>query len=199
MKGEFYGLAAEGWPVVIALAVIAIGLLLSPWPFAALLPLVLLPMAVMKFRDPRRIVPADPLGILSPVDGRIVEIGREVDGLRICVRVNRFGAYLLRSPTEGKVLESGPAGGGHGFRLRTDEGDEVLLRLYGPRWLPAAAAINYGQRVGQGKRCGMLRATRIAEIWLPPDATIAVVKGQPVVAGVSVLAHFASAARTAAA
>lgn len=190
MRGAVYGVANEGWPFVLALVAAVLVLLFASTPIFSIVPAALLPIAILKFRDPSRDVPADPLGVLSPVDGVVLRVEQHNDESLLCLRVNAFGAYLLRSPTEGNVQESGPAHGGHGMRLRTDEGEEVLLRLYGPRWLPAAASVDYGQRLGQGQRCGVVRATRVAEVWLPADATLSVAAGDKVVAGETVLARF---------
>jgi len=190
MRGALYGIATEGWPFVIALAVIAAWMLHAGSAYAAI-PLVGAVMAVLKFRDPQREVPADPHGIVSPVDGQLIEI-RPVDGgLQLCFRIAPLGAYLLRSPAEGKVLESARNDGQHGFRIHTDEGQEVELRLHSASWLPAAASVGYGERVGQGKRCGALRGAHLAEVWLPPDAVPQVRIGQRVLAGETVIAHFA--------
>lgn len=190
MRGARFDLAVEGWPFVIALLALTAWTVLSPWPLLAILPTVLLIYAVLQFRDPPREVPADPLGVVSPVDGIVDDVSRLDDGIRLLVKISVFSPYLLRSPTEGKVSHSGREHGGHGLTIRTDEGEEVWLRLRGPRWLPAAAAMGYGERVGQGQRCGLLRTARIAEIWLPLDSEILVQRGASVRAGESVIGRF---------
>lgn len=190
MKGARYGLAIEGWPFVIVLLALAAWAVISPWPLFAVLPAALLIYAILQFRDPPRTVPADPLGVVSPVDGKVTDVARLDDGIRLLVNISVFSPYLLRSPTEGKVSRSGSEHGGHGLTIRTDEGEEVWLRLRGPRWLPPAAALGYGERVGQGQRCGLLRAARVAEIWLPLDSKVLVQQGERVRAGESVLGQF---------
>ncbi|HEX7031165.1 MAG TPA: hypothetical protein VF254_11240 [Gammaproteobacteria bacterium] len=189
MKDSIYGIALEGWPFVVAGLAAAAWLVTGSSPAYAVLPAALCVLAVMKFRDPDRDV-SSAFGALSPVDGCVLKIEREAGGTRVLLRVALFGAYLFRSPTEGKVLEPGPENGGHGFRIRTDEGDEVLLRLTGSRWLPADAIVDYGERVGQGQRCGVLRAARFAEVVLPASATLAVETGERVRAGETVLGRF---------
>lgn len=188
MRGAIYGVATEGWPFVVAFGVLALWLLLIGSVYAAA-PLVLLVIAVLKFRDPQRLVPADPFGVISPVDGEVIDICPADGGIRICVRIAPLGAYLLRSPMEGKVLESVRNGGQHGIRIHTDEGQEIELRLHSAAWLPAAAAVDYGERVGQGKRCGALRGAHLAEVWLPAEARLKVRERQRVLAGESVIAH----------
>lgn len=187
MKGSIYGIAMEGWPVVVAALAAALWLATGPSPAWAVLPGAIFLLAVMKFRDPERDI-SSAFGVLSPVDGRVLDIERSAGGIRVLLRIAMFGPYLFRSPTEGKVLE--PENGRHGFRIRTDEGDEVRLRLLGPRWLAADALIDYGERIGQGQRCGMLRAARRAEILLPVTAVPLVSPGDHVTAGQTILGRF---------
>lgn len=189
MKGSIYGIAVEGWPLVVAGLAAALWLITGPSPAWAVLPAAVFVLAVMKFRDPERDI-SSAFGVLSPIDGHVEKITREADEIRIQLCIGIFSPYLFRSPTEGKVLEPGPENEGHGFRIRTDEGDEVYLRLRGPRWLPAAAVIDYGERVGQGQRCGMLRAARRAEILLSGTAVTQVETGDRVRAGQTILARF---------
>ncbi len=185
MRASVYGIAYEGWIVVLLFAAAAVLAAARVSHGAALLPALLCVLAAVKFRDPERAVPADPLGVLSPVDGTVADIDEGSDGTRVLLRVAAFGSYLLRSPVEGRILESE-----HGLRIRTDEGDEIGMRLAGPHWLPSAAVVGYGERIGQGQRCGLLRTARIAELWLPDDARVMVERGAAVRAGETVLAHF---------
>lgn len=190
MKGASYGLAREGWPFVIALIALTGWLVAGEWPALAALPAAMLVYAVFQFRDPPREVPADPLGIVSSVDGVVMDVTHSEDGIRLLLRIKMFSPYLLRSPTEGNVTESRTEHGGHGLTIRTDEGEEVWLRLRGPRWLPPAAAVGYGERVGQGQRCGLLRGARVAEIRVSSESEVLVQPGDKVFAGESVIARF---------
>lgn len=185
MNTSVYGIAREGWPIVLSLAAVAGLLLYCPWPAVAALPALLGVLAAVKFRDPDREAPADALGVLSPVDGVVTAVDRDADGQRVQLRVAMFSPYLLRAPTEGRIHDAG-----HGLSIRTDEGEEVVLRLRGPRWLPSAAVLGYGERVGHGQRCGLLRAARCAEIWLPDDADLLVRRGARVRAGETALGRF---------
>ncbi len=196
-------IAGEGVPVLLALgAVIAVLWYVGAYRYA-LLAAVLLAFALLLFRDPRREIAAAPLGIVSPVDGRIVDAGSIGEGVlgrkvhRIVIRVNPFGTYTARCPAEGKVMdlhcdrpEGAAASGAGGLWLRTDEGEDVLLRFCGHRFgLVPDAIVGYGARVGQGQRCAYLRWTRLAHLELPAKGRVAVSRGQSVVAGSDVLAH----------
>jgi phosphatidylserine decarboxylase len=178
--------AAVGWLVGFEYAVV---------PFLALVGLLFV------FRDPIRVIPAIPLGVVSPVDGRVVEVttGRDgpIEGEAHCIRIRAsvFGAYTARSPVEGKVMELHRLDHARvvhagGLWVRTDEGVDVAMQFGGNRFgLVPRAFLQYGERVGQGERCAWLRLTRVAEVWLPAEGRVLVQQGERVTAGSSVLAR----------
>jgi phosphatidylserine decarboxylase len=155
------------------------------------------------FRDPHRPVPAVPLGVVSPVDGVILDVsvtdksalGGEAQ--TISIRVNSLGTYTARCPVEGKIMDISSNGdrdlvmfGSGGLWVQTDESDDVVLRFRGHRFgLPPKAFMRYGERVGQGQRCAFLRLTRVAEVQVPLIARVQVKAGQTVTAGSDVLAR----------
>jgi len=157
---------------------------------------------VLVFRDPRRDVPAVPLGIVSPVDGTVVGIGLTDKSIlngeahKIIIRVNSLGTYTARCPVEGKIMDfrgdrahKQLPGETTGLWVRTDENDDVVLQFHGHRFgLAPRAFLRYGERVGQGQRCAYLRLTRFAEVQLPINGRVLVTAGQRVAAGSDVLA-----------
>lgn len=199
-------IAGEGVPVLLALGALVAALLYFGVYGYALAAAVLLASGFSLFRDPRREIAAVPLGIVSPVDGRIVDAGSVDAGVlggkvhRIVIRVNPFGTYTARCPVEGKVMDlhcdlpgGADASGAGGLWLHTDEGEDVLLRFRGHRFgLVPDAIVGYGSRVGQGQRCAFLRWTRFADVELPAAGRIAVSAGQDVTAGNDVIAHLPS-------
>jgi phosphatidylserine decarboxylase len=194
--------AREGIPFLLAAA---IGIV-ATWQFGGylywLVPLFLLVWFVLIFRDPVRATPAVPLGVISPVDGTVVEVGLtdhsalNGDAHKICIRVDSLGTYTARSPVEGKIMDfrgafpgSAPGDGASGLWVRTDENDDVVLQFHGHRFgFAPLAFLGYGERVGQGQRCAYLRLVRLAEVQLPINGRVLVTVGQKVSAGVDVLA-----------
>ena len=196
--------ASEGVPFLVALAAAAAAV----WQYFGLLP-ALLPVAAFAylfliFRDPHRPVPAVPLGVVSPVDGRVVAITRTDSSilgegaLSISIEVNSLGTYTARCPVEGKIMDLAAENGNGGAKragdrpglwVWTDEADDVVLCFRGHRFgLSPRAFIRYGERVGQGQRCAFLRLTAIAEVLVPAVARLQVEEGQRVLAGSDVLA-----------
>jgi phosphatidylserine decarboxylase len=175
------------------------------WQFAglpyAIAPALLVLWLLLIFRDPVRRTPAVPLGVVSPVDGRIVEVSLTDSGAlggeaqKIFIRINSLGTYTARCPVEGKIndirgaVADGRAHDGFsGLWVRTDEGDDVVLQFHGHRFaLAPTAFLGFGERVGQGQRCAYLRLTRLAEVQLPVNARVMVTSGQKVSAGVDLL------------
>jgi len=156
---------------------------------------------VLIFRDPRRTVPASPLGVVSPVDGRVTEIDLADKGVlqgeahRVIIRIDSFGTYTARAPVEGKIMDLRSVNGDkiadyntNALWIRTDESHDVVLQFHGYRFgLAPQSFIRFGDRVGQGQRCAYLRLTRFAEMHLPIDSKILVKPGQLVVAGTDLI------------
>lgn len=153
------------------------------------------------FRDPRRLVPSAPLGVVSPVDGTVIAVEKVQEGVlqgeahRIRIAINSFGTYTARAPVEGKIMDLRSAAAEvaadyetNALWLRTDEDDDVVLQFTGYRLgLAPRAIIRYGERTGQGQRCAYLRLTRFAEVHLPISSTVVVEPGSVVVAGSEII------------
>ena len=154
------------------------------------------------FRDPKRDIPAVPLGVVSPVDGVVVDVGLTDKSMlngeahKILISVNSLGTYTARCPIEGKIMDfhgdpqrDQASTASSGLWVQSDEGDDMVLQFHGHRLgLAPLAFMRYGERVGQGQRCAYLRLTRFAEIQLPINGRVHVTPGQSVVAGSDLLA-----------
>lgn len=194
--------ASEGIPFLGALVLITVAVTHFWGPPYAVVPALLLIYVFLIFRDPKRQVPAVPLGVVSPADGVIIDVGVTDKGTldreshRIVIRVNSLGTYTARCPIEGKIMDlhSEPperlvSDSSSGLWVRTDEDDDVVLQFRGHRFgLAPLAFLRYGERVGQGQRCAFLRLTRHAEVQLPIASRVLVKTGQRVMAGADVLA-----------
>ncbi|MDH3748789.1 MAG: hypothetical protein OER97_11340 [Gammaproteobacteria bacterium] len=196
-------IAREGIPFLLlsfSLAWLAFYYRELPWFIAAIALMVLL---FMIFKDPRRRIPAVPLGVVSPIDGRVVDIGvtdkavLHGEALRVVLSINSLGTYTARCPVEGKIMDLNSISTEkiidyqtNALWVQTDEGDDVVLQFTGYRLgLPPKSFLRFGERLGQGSRCAYLRLTRLAEVHLPIDSKILVEPGQRVIAGKDVLAR----------
>ena len=194
-------IAREGIPFVI-LAAILLGLAIRYLDVAyAVVAAAILVVTFLVFRDPPRMIPASPLGVVSPVDGTIAAVDLVDRGVlqgkahRVRVRIDSFGTYTARAPVEGQIkdLQVGAEGKAIDYQtnalwIQTDEGADVVLQFSGYRFgLAPRSFIQFGERVGQGQRCAYLRLTRFAELHLPITGQVLVSPGQTVVAGVDLL------------
>jgi len=185
---------------------IMVGLLwaVAPWLLVALL--------YWLYRLPRVALIHDPLGVLSPLSGRVTGIAMATDPFRDCpvlrIRLSLAppGITLIRSPTEGKVLETYLRSGVLGTTLRptpaaespdcyaqslrTDEGDEVLFAI-SSNWPVSRCTLDHapGERAGQGQRAGFIYFASDCDVLVPPDSLAQVTVGQRVSAGQTQLAR----------
>src|SRR6195256_1625934 len=75
------------------------------WTFAGIILLCLAAFIFYFFRDPERIIPADPGAIVSPADGRVVVVTEEENagrpGKRISIFLAIWNVHVNRSPAGG--------------------------------------------------------------------------------------------------
>ena len=206
--------AREGRFTILALLVLTVTTaVIGGWPAAV--PVVLITLVLLYiFRDPVRQVPASPLAVVSPVDGRVVTVDEVHDPYldrqvkRISIRINASGSYGVRSPVEGKLLRqwlyrhNGPAEGsqpdyphtiytGRHFvmYLQTDEHDDVVMVVRIASFQRPRCYVNVGERLGQGQRCGWLLFGGAVDLLLPEWSRPAVTPGTHVSAGSVIIAN----------
>lgn len=189
--------AQEGLPFLALVAALIVFLLRYADPLLALIPAAATVLLFLLFRDPRRIVAPVALGIVSPVDGEVIEVETtdrcvvQGEAYRVRIRINAMGTYTARSPIEGRIMDlhSGVEGVGpdcpaNALWVETDEGDSVVLHFQEYRFgIPPKSFVKLGERVGQGSRCAYIRLARFAELYLPVNGKVYVKPGQTVVAG----------------
>ena len=145
------------------------------------------------FRDNERTVPALPLAVVSPIDGRLVGAGERCDPwlertcMRISLKLSTLGMRVIRSPIEGQVkefwvrgglardadLETGSSPTCYALWIRTDEGDDVVLAVYGRRLVSRfKAEVAPGERIGQGKRIGFIYFGTAVTVYAPASTLL---------------------------
>ncbi len=210
-KGTQPILAREGWVhiAVVGLAALAANSYVG-WVWA--LPLWLAFVFVLQFfRDPPRKIPAVPLGIVSPADGRVIAVGEARDpylerpAKRVSIFMNVFNAHVNRSPTEGKVMERWYQGGSffnasldkasyenerNALWIRTDEGDDVVVvQIAGLVARRILCDRQPGERIAQGERYGFIRFGSRVDTYVPASSQFNVALGDRVKAGSDIIAY----------
>ena len=164
------------------------------------------------FRDPERKIPADPNTVVSPADGRVVEVVDEPfdgkPGRRISIFLSVWDVHVNRAPVAGEIrrVEYRPGRFYAALRSRasteneqnviciaTPAGEMVFKQIAG--WIARRVLCwkAEGDRVARGERVGMIRFGSRVDVWLPPEAEVLVQRGQHVAGGSSILARWKSA------
>ena len=166
------------------------------------------------FRDPERTGERGERLVVSPADGKIVQIA-EVDeaafmrghAIRISIFMNVFNVHVNRYPVTGTVAYVNYNKGkflnaaADKASLENEQmsvgiaanGRRVLVRQIAG--LIARRIVNYakvGTQAEQGARMGMIRFGSRVDVFVPRAATVRVKLGDLAVAGVTVLAELAS-------
>lgn len=190
-------IAREGLTPVLASVLLAVLVMHFAGFYASLVFWILGLLLVLIFRDPERDIPAVPLAIVSPADGRISSISMAHDpyldrpAIRLVLQMNPYGVFSTRSPVDGKVLDPPniPPGVPHGVWLRTNEGDDIVLVMNRGRLHSTPRCyVRIGDRVGQGQRCGFIHLGGQIELYLPESSRTLATPGDWVQGGSDVIA-----------
>ena len=161
------------------------------------------------FRDPHRHIPEDPSAVVSPADGRVVEIIEETwegkMGQRISIFLAVWNVHVQRAPVAGTIrkIDYRPGKFFAAMRARaSSENEQNVFSISTPRgeimfkqiagWI-ARRVVSWkspGDTVTRGERVGMIRFGSRVDIWLPSEAMIVVRKGQDVAGGSDILAQW---------
>ncbi len=202
-------IAREGWPFLAGAfaAAAAVAWFAGWWS----LPLWLVALFVLQFfRDPPREIPAGEGLVLSPADGRIVQVGKSRDdylgreALKISVFMNVFNVHSNRSPVDGSVEnvwyfpglfvnadldKASTDNERNAVHLRTASGiDVTAVQVAGLIARRILCYVGKGDRLARGDRYGFIRFGSRVDVYLPPDSTPKVAIGDRVRATSTVLA-----------
>ena len=207
-------IARQGWPVILtvvfSLGVVAIVGAAAGHPVAALPLLLGSAFSFWFYRDPERIPPADERLVVSPADGRVLDVtsGREEQYLggqpatRISIFMSPLDVHVNRNPIGGAVtlVRHTPGKFAAAFKDKAsldNERNAVVIDSGGRRFLFIQIAgavarrivcnIAPGERVERGARMGLIMFGSRVDVWLPADVVTRVRAGDRVAAGTTVL------------
>ncbi|MFZ0787239.1 MAG: phosphatidylserine decarboxylase family protein [Candidatus Acidiferrales bacterium] len=181
------------------------------WPAAILIFLGL--FVFYFFRNPERDIPSDPGLVVSPADGRVVEIVDEpfdsVMGHRISIFLSIWNVHVQRAPVAGRIANVvyRPGKFMGAFRaaasreneqnviyMDTPQGTLVFKQIAGAIARRVLCWKNPGEEVSRGERVGLIRFGSRVDVWLPMDAEVVVKRGENIAGGASVIAKWNSTA-----
>jgi phosphatidylserine decarboxylase len=199
-EGYFFGL-----PV---LALAGVGFLLD-WYLGASLLVILALLVFSFFRDPDRVVPAEPGAVVAPADGRVVVVTEEENhgrpGQRVSIFLAIWNVHVNRAPASGTITKVDYRPGKffaamrerasleneqNVFTLSTAAGEMMFKQIAG---LIARRVVSWkkpGAQVLRGERIGLVRFGSRMDVWLPKGAEILVKVGEIVKGGSSRIARW---------
>ena len=196
--------AVQAVPFLAALLVagIVLGLVFGPWGIAPIV--VLFAFVLFFFRDPARLPPEGAGLVLSPADGRITEVHRGPEGVRVSVFLSVLDCHINRSPVGGTVREAlytrgrfHPAWQGRASRenernhlvIRSDSGEYGVTQVAGILARRIVCTKRPGDGVARGERIGLIRFGSRTDLQLPPGVEPLVAVGDRVKGGLTIMAR----------
>ena len=192
--------AREAWSILGGILLVALVFYATGWYGPAVSLVLAAGAAAWLFRDPRLNARYAPMDVTSPCHGVCTGVSFEYDpwverrARRVDLTMGVFASYRVYAPTEAKIVDVRHRRDGRRWRrldiwLRTDEDDDVVLRL-AQRW-PARLRLDYapGERIGHGRPIGFAPLGARCALLLPETVTDVVEPGAGVRAPVTALAR----------
>jgi phosphatidylserine decarboxylase len=151
------------------------------------------------FRDPERAVGGTDDEIVSPADGKVVDIR----GNTACIFMNFHNVHVNRAPVSGKIVKMHHKDGGYlpaffkdslknernTICIKSDYGLVKMTQIAGTVPRRIDTYFNVGDRVVKGERIGMIRFGSRVDITPPEGYVLTIKKGDRVKAAVSIVAR----------
>lgn len=206
-------IAREGIPFILAgigltCVFLILDLLVLAIPLA-----VLTSFIIFFFRDPERNLVNSEKAVLTPADGKIIAIERLTNGdnrfpdtaVKLSIFMSVFNAHINRIPVGGRISQLTYHPGkffsanldkaslhneNNMVLLETDNREKiVLVQVAGLIARRIVCWVKAGDYVKTGQRFGLIRFGSRLEVYLPPDSTITVRKGEKVKAGQTIIGY----------
>lgn len=178
-------------------------------PILAPIPALLFLFVLFFFRNPKRNIPKDANLILSPADGRILEIDEAFEDqyikdktIRVAIFLSIFNVHINRSPLPGEVkyryYRPGkfiPAFKSHASEINEknfigieSNGFKIMVcQITGFIARRIKCWVNEGSVLSAGDIIGIIKFGSGSEVFLPPGTKILVKRGERVKAGETVI------------
>ena len=209
---------------IFAILTVIMGWFWSPLYFFGL---VLTFWCIYFFRNPVRVTPIlsgtnkNNL-IISPADGRVIEISKitpdEEIGLpvgnwtRVCVFMNVFDVHVNRSPMLGKIFYKNYIPGSFFnasldkastenerliLGMDTENGKKIaFVQIAGLVARRIICDVGIGSLLKAGEVFGLIRFGSRVDIYFPSDVSVMVLKGQKMIAGVTIIGDFTKSSKS---
>ncbi len=206
---RFQTLFEARWIFLVLLLLGALSLWLTPW--LALLFLALIGYTFAFFRDPERVIPAEPDVVVAAADGVVAEIAELEEGevvrgrmRRVAIFLSVFDVHTNRAPIEGRIIyrqhheglcldarkpDCSVKNEAMTWGFENARATLVVRQITGAIARRIVGWSQVGDTVGKGERFGMIRFGSRTEVYLPLNATVLVKVGDRVAGGASAIAR----------
>lgn len=203
-----YPVSRDGWQYIGVLALLTI-LVYWRWAWLAILPGILLIFVLYFFRNPERKIADDPMTLVSPADGVVMDVERvfeerffKGESIRISIFLSLFNVHVNRSPIGGKIVYRAyregkmlPAFKSHASELNEKnfigiENEHLRILVTQVTGFIARRIICWvkdGDELTKGERFGLIKFGSCTEIFLPPDVEVIVSAGDKVRGGETIV------------
>ena len=203
-------IVSDGYRFIIPLAILTVGLALSPFIWLAGVSGLLLLFVLNFFRDPDRTIPNEEGVIVSPGDGKIVKIIEEKDPMldepyrRVSIFLNVFNVHVQRIPVGGRIEQVKYNKGkflnaaSHKASLENEQNamiidtgkQKVLVKqIAGLIARRIVCWAKEGDNYSLGQRYGLIRFGSRVDLFLPLSAEVKVSLGDHVSGGSSIIGY----------
>lgn len=201
-------IAKDAVPYLVVLAVLIVAAyLIMPW--LALIPGILFLFVAYFFRNPPRTIPADEGILISPADGRIMEVCEIYEdrylkskAIRVSIFLSIFNVHLNRCPMDGIISYRSYRPGKMlpAFKSHVSEINEknyvgiengslriLVNQITGFIARRIVCWVKLDDRVSRGDIFGLIKFGSCTEIIVPTNVEVLVKKGDKVVGGETVI------------
>jgi phosphatidylserine decarboxylase len=203
-----FPVAREGWPFVLVPGVLAALLALRGRSRLAL-PFAAASLASLGFfRDPDRVTPVSPHGVIAPADGRVTIVDEQEDSFvgpatRVSIFLSPFDVHVTRSPIPGLVVGTVYTSGRFlpAYRPEAGEVNErcavhiegagirvTVVQIAGVAARRVVCRVGAGDKLEAGERFGIIRFGSRTDCYMPRGTEILVQPGDRVIGGETVIA-----------
>jgi len=206
---RFQTLSEARWIFAVLLLLGVLSLLITPW--LALVFALLIAYTFVFFRDPDRVVPADPEVVVAAADGVVVDISEheETEVVRATMRqvaifLSVFDVHTNRAPIDGRIIyrehheglcldarhpDCSVRNEAMTWAFENPRTTLVVRQITGAIARRIVGWSQVGDTLQKGERFGMIRFGSRTEIYLPLTATVLVKVGDRVAGGSSPIAR----------
>lgn len=211
--GRGFIIVREGWAFVFIFAAVAAFVFALGFELPAAFLVVLTLFTIYFFRNPKRVSPGGEGLIVSPADGRVIEV-KDVESniytsgvaKKVSIFMSVFNVHVNRSPIDASVEEvryypgrffvasldkASDANERNAIILNTGKGLKIaVVQIAGIVARRIVCYLKNGCDVSRGERLGMIRFGSRVELFLPQCVGLDVRPGDKVKAGLTTIGRF---------